>query len=119
MDEGRQLVKGFEWMNLKFTDIKSKLHNDLMVEFAICYVGGHNYNEKIETKIRQIKDSLERTIQDESLSFSQLEVLLSIITNLMVALDKIVGYYEKMNLITSNRLCLRRNNDCSQQLQWK
>ena len=58
-------------MNLTFTDIKSKLHKDSVVEFTTCYVGGYKYNEKIETKIRQIKDSLEKTVQNERLSVSQ------------------------------------------------
>ena len=96
MDKGRQLVKGIEWMKLTF---------------ATCYVGGHNYNDKVETKIRLLKASLERTIQDERLSVSQWEVLSSVTANTILGLDNIVGYYENMNLITSNRLCLKRNND--------
>ena len=41
------------------------------------------------------------------------EALSSVIANTILGLDNIVGYCENMNLLTLNRLCLRRSNDCS------
>ena len=37
-------MKGCESMKLTYTDIKYKLHNNSLVEFDTCPVGGHNYN---------------------------------------------------------------------------
>ena len=41
------------------------------------------------------------------------EALSSVIANTILGLDNIVSYCENMNLLTLNRLCLRRSNDCS------
>ena len=51
INEGSQLVKGCESMRLTFTDINNKLHQDSMVTFGTCPVGGHNYNGKVERRI--------------------------------------------------------------------
>ena len=67
VDEGSQLVKGCESMKLTHTDIKHKLRKDSMMEFDTCPVGGHNYNGKVERRIRQIKESFEKNIQNERL----------------------------------------------------
>ena len=61
IDEGSQLGKGCESMRLTFTDIKNKLHKDLMVTFDTCPVGGHNYNGKVERRILHIRESLEKS----------------------------------------------------------
>ena len=68
-------------MKLTYTDIKHKLHKDSMVEFDTCPVGGHNYNGEFERRIRQIKESFEKNIQNERLSVLQWETLSSVITN--------------------------------------
>ena len=47
IDEGSQLVKGCETMQLCFKDIKGKLHKDMKVEFDTCPVGDHNFNGKV------------------------------------------------------------------------
>ena len=38
-----------------------------MVNFDMCLVGGHNYNGKVERRTSQIKESLEKNIQNERL----------------------------------------------------
>ena len=50
IDEGSQLVKECQTMQLCFKDIKGKLHKDIMVEFDVCSAGGHNFNAKVERK---------------------------------------------------------------------
>ena len=71
VDEGSQLVKGFESIKLTYTDINYKLHKDSMVEFDTCPVEGRNSNEKVERRIRQIKEYFEKTIKNERLSALQ------------------------------------------------
>ena len=61
-------MKGCESMKLTYTDMKYKLHKDLVMEFDTCPVGGHNYNGKVERRIRQIKESFEKNTQTERLS---------------------------------------------------
>ena len=117
VDEGSQLVKGCESMKLTYTDIKRKLHKDSIVEFHTCPVGGHNYNGKVERRIRQIKESFEKNIQNERLSVLQWETISSVIANtindLPFGLGNTISDYENMDLITPNRLRLRRSNDRS------
>ena len=71
IDEESQLVKGCESMWLTFTDIKNKLHTDTMVTFDTCPVGGHNYNGKVERRIRHIWESLDKSCQNGRLSILQ------------------------------------------------
>ena len=34
IDGGKQLIKGWDNMKISFTDIKGKLHRDMIVDFA-------------------------------------------------------------------------------------
>ena len=117
IDEGSQLVKGCGDMRLSYTDIKNKLHKEKLVEFDTCPVGGHNVNGKVERRIRHIKESLEKNVQNERLSIIQWETVSAEIANaindLPLALGNIVSDYENMDLITPNRLRLGRNNERS------
>ena len=58
-------------MSLCFKDIKGKFHKDMMIEFDICQVVRHNFNEKVERKICQIKESLEKSVSNQRLSVLQ------------------------------------------------
>ena len=104
-------------MKLIYTDIKYKLHKDSMVEFDTCPVRGYNYNGKVEMRIRQIKESFEKNIQNERLSVLQWETLSSVIANttndLPIGVGNIISDYENMDLTTPNRLRLGINNDRS------
>ena len=68
IDEGSQLIKGRDNMRLSLTDIIGKLHQDMMADFATCLVGGHNYNRKVERRIKHAKESLEKTVSNQLLS---------------------------------------------------
>ena len=117
VDEGSQLVKGFESIKLTYTDINYKLHKDSMVEFDTCPVEGRNSNEKVERRIRQIKEYFEKTIKNERPSALQWETLSSVVANtindLPIRIANIISDYENMDLITPNQLRLGRNNDRS------
>ena len=88
-----------------------------MGEFGTCPIEGHNYNRKVERRIRQIKPPFEKNIQNERLSVLQWETLSSVIANkindLPIGLGNVISDYENIGLITPNRLRLGRNNDLS------
>ena len=88
-----------------------------MGEFGTCPIEGHNYNSKVERRIRQIKPPFEKNIQNERLSVLQWETLSSVIANkindLPIGLGNVISDYENIGLITPNRLRLGRNNDLS------
>jgi hypothetical protein len=114
IDEGSQLVKGCETMEFSFRDAQHQLHKELNIEFDCCPVGGHNVNGRVERKIRSIKESIERSVQNERLSVMQWETLGASIANsindLPIAKGNIVSDLEHLDLITPNRLKLGRNN---------
>ena len=125
VDERSQLVKGCEVMRLNFTNIRGQLNRDVMVDFNTCPVGGHNFNGKVEWRIRHIKESLEKNVSNQWLSILQWETISAeisgAINNLPLPLGNIVGDFEQMDLITPNRLHLGRNNDRSpvSPIKWK
>ena len=74
-------------------------------------------NGKVERKIREVRKSLEKDIQNERLSVLQWETLVSTISNrindLPLGLGNITSDFESMDLLTPNRLRLGRNNSRS------
>ena len=117
VDEGSQLVKGCETMKLKFWDIKFQLHQDVAVDFEVCPVGGHNFNGKVERKIREVKKSITKTVSNKRLALMQWETLAATIANsinnMPLALGNLTSDLEFMDLLTPNRLKLGRNNERS------
>ena len=81
IDEGNQLIKGYDNIKISFTDIKGKLHRDMMIYFAVCWVGGYNYNGKVERRIKHVKESLEKTISNQRLSVLQWETVAAELLN--------------------------------------
>ena len=116
-DEGSQLIKGCDSMKLKFKDIEGKLYTNYKVEFKPCPVGGHNMHSRVERKIRQIKESLMKTMQHERVSVIEWETLGSQIANsindLPIGFRNVSSDLENIDLITPNRLRLGRNNQRS------
>ena len=117
IDEGSQLKKGCETMLISFRDLKMKLCKDYQVEFNTCPVGGHNFHGKVERKIRLIRESIERSVNNERLSLIQWETLSmqisNSVNNMPIALTKSTSELENADLITPNRLRLGRNNERS------
>ena len=74
-------------------------------------------NGRVERKIRKIKGSIIKSLQNERISLLQWEILASKIANtindLPLALGNIASQFESMDLLTPNRLRLGRNNDQS------
>uniref|UniRef100_A0A7M5XN02 Integrase catalytic domain-containing protein n=1 Tax=Clytia hemisphaerica TaxID=252671 RepID=A0A7M5XN02_9CNID len=117
VDRGSQILKTYNNTTINFHDTKYKLHYHVDVEFELCPVDGHNYNGKVERRIREIKRSLTKSYNDQRLSVLQWETVASEISNcindLPISLGNYVSDFESMDLITPNRLKLGRNNERS------
>ena len=118
VDQGSQIVKGCETMKLKFWDIKFQLHKDVSVDFDVCPVGGHNFNGKVERKIREIKKSIAKSVGHERLALLEWETLAATIANSINNMPLALGNpvnasTEFINLLTPNRLKLGHNNERS------
>ncbi|XP_066914217.1 uncharacterized protein [Clytia hemisphaerica] len=115
IDSGSQLIKGCEDVKIDFHDLRARLHRNYSIEFDISPVGAHNYQGKVERKIKEISRSIERTISQSRLSILQWETVASEISNSLnnmpLALGSITSDFESMDLITPNRLLLGRNNE--------
>ena len=116
-DEGSQLVKGSESMQLKFWDIKFQLHREYGVSFEVCPVDGHNWNGRVERTIQEVKKSLYKSVANERLSIMQWETLSATISNSInnrpLAIRNSKSSLEALDLLTPNRLKLARNNERS------
>ena len=117
IDEGSQLVKACKTMEFNFHDVKNKLYINHSTEFEVCPVGGHNMHGRVERKIKQIKESLEKTIANERLSVLGWETVGAEISNcindLPIGLHSYSTDLENLDLLTPNRLRLGRNNERS------
>ncbi len=118
VDAGSQIVKGCESAELQFWDIRFKLHQSKSIDFEVCPVGGHNFNGKVERKIREIKKSITKAVSNCRLSLLQWETLGATIANSINNMPLALGSFSKsnlecMDLITPNRLKMGRNNERS------
>ena len=71
INEGSQSIKGCDNMRISLTDIKRKLHRDMVVDFVTCPVAGHNYNWTVKRRIKHAKKSLEKTISNQRLKLGR------------------------------------------------
>ena len=113
-DAGSQLVKGCESMTIRFTDLRARLH-EYGVDFQVCPVGAHYMHGRVERKIRHVKDSFAKHLQNHRLSIMQWETLgdqvANSINNMPIAIGNVTKDLENLDLITPNRLMLARNNN--------
>ena len=113
-DAGSQLLKGCQEMVLEFHDIKTQLHKEFGVEFDTCPVGAHYMHGRVERKIRHIRESFSKSLNNDRLSMIQWETLgdqvANTINNLPIALGNTPPDIESIDLLTPNRLMLARNN---------
>ena len=116
-DQGSQLQKACSEMTLKFKDIQGKLNTECGVDFQVCPVGAHYMHGKVEKKIRQIKESMARSLDGYKLSTIGWETLGSEIANcindLPIGVINAKAAIDNLDLLTPNSLMLGRNNDRS------
>ena len=115
-DPGSQLIKGCEGMTICFSDVSHALF-EFGVSYELCPVGAHYMHGKVERKIRHIKESFSKTLQNERLSNIEWETLgiqvANAINNLPIAIGNVTQDLEDIDLLTPNRLLLGRNNNRS------
>ena len=114
-DAGSQLIKGCKDMVLSFSNIKYKLEVEYGVQFNTCPVGSHYVHGKVERKIREVRKSVEKEIQNQRLSIIRWETLgqqiANSINNMPIGIGNKSDCLENLDLITPNRLLLGRNNN--------
>ena len=114
-DPGSQLVKGCKDMVLSFSDIQHKLSVEYGVSFQTCPVGAHYVHGKVERKIKSIRSSLEKELNNQRLSLVQWETLgqqiANSLNNLPLGLGNKSADLENLDILTPNRLLLGRNNN--------
>ena len=115
-DAGSQLVKGCKSMKITFSDLQGQLH-EFGVLFEVCPVGSHYMHGKVERKIKHVKESFDKHMNNNRLSVIQWESLgdqvANSINNLPIGIGNVTKDLENLDLITPNRLLLARNNDRS------
>ena len=104
-------------MKEAFQDARFQLHQQMNVDYEQCSTATHYMHGKVEWKIRQIKESIQKAIINEQLSILQWETLAAEISNsinnLPLAIGNLTGDLENLDLITPNQLRFGRNNDRS------
>ena len=89
----------------------------MMADFKMCPVCRHKYNRKVESRIRLVKESLEKTISNQLLSLIQWKTIAAEVqnafNNLPLAFVNNVGNLGNMDLMTTNRLKHGRNDERS------
>ena len=59
-DEGSQLITGCGSMKIDFQDTRFLLHQQMNVDYEQCPMAAHHMHGKVERKIRQIKESIQK-----------------------------------------------------------
>ena len=67
-DEGSQFVKDCKEMKIDLLDIQQQLSKDSRIDFQTCPVQGHYMNGKVERKIREVNQSIEKSLNNQRLS---------------------------------------------------
>ena len=68
-DAGSQLLKACTTMKLTFRDIQQKL-SEFGVDFQPCPVNAHYMHGKVERKIRHVKETFSKHLQNQRMSLS-------------------------------------------------
>ena len=115
-DEGSQLVKACESMDLSFLDLKNQLLQNVNVDFQTCPVSGHHMHGKVERKIKEVQKSIITSFNNHRFSILQWETIVTqianSINNMPLALNSYTDH-EISDILTPNRLLMGRNNDRS------
>ena len=102
-------------MIISFSNMKYVLEVERGIQFFTCPVGSHYVHGKVERKIREVRSSIDKTLQKRRLSILQWETLAqqisNSINNLPIGLGSKVDSLENLDLLTPNRLLLGRNNN--------
>ena len=119
-DQGKNVESGARNVEIDWVDIKGKFHRSCGLEVDTCGVGGHHQHGKVERKIRQIKESFEKSFHNVRLSVLQWQTVADETANSINNMPIGTGSSRNVNLelddldiITPNRLKFGRNNERS------
>ena len=105
-DKGSQLITGCGHIKIDFRDARFQLQLQIHIDYDQCPTAAHHMHGKVERTIRQIKESIEKTIMNEQLLILQWETLpaqiSNSISNLSLVTGNITGDLENLDLITPN-----------------
>ena len=90
-DKGSQLITDCDSMKIDFQDARFQLHQQMNVDYEQCPTVPHHMHGKVERKIRQTKESIQKTIMNERLSILQWEALAAQISNSINNLPIAIG----------------------------
>ena len=107
-------------MEVDWIDVKYQLHSDKGVQVEVCPVGDHHQHGKVERKVRQIKETMERSMLGYRLTALTWQTVSDSVSNVinnlpisrgMSSMSGIMEDVGDLDLITPNRLRFGRNND--------
>ena len=109
-----QLVKGCNYMVIKYSSLQGKLSTEYGVEYRKCPVGTHYMHGKVERKIQHIKKSISKELNNRRPSVIRWETICAQIANsvnnMPIGLGGKVECIENLDILTPNHLILGRNN---------
>ena len=117
-DQGKNIESAAKTVEIDWIDVKGMLHKSYGVEVDTCGVGGHHQHGKVERKIRQIKETFNKSLHNVRISVLQWQTVAEETANSINNLPIGVGNSRNSNLelddldiITPNRLRFGRNNE--------
>ena len=117
-DQGKNIESAARTVEIDWIDVKGQLHKSYGVEVDTCGVGGHHQHGKVERKIRQIKETFNKSFHNTRISVLQWQTVAEETSNSINNLPVGVGNSRNANLelddldiITPNRLRFGRNNE--------
>ena len=119
-DQGSNIESAIDNVEIDWIDVKGRLNKSYGVDMNTCGVGGHHQHGKVERKIRQIKETYQKSFHNERLSVLQWQTVATETANCINNLPIGTGSSRNINLelddldiITPNRLRFGRNNERS------
>ena len=116
IDQGSQLVKAAEEMELVIVDVQHQLESKFQVgiEYQVCPVTGHSHHGLVERSIREVKKLFDMIYNPLKLDIMSYETAFHFIANELNNLPFGLGSKSEdlgsLDLLTPNRLLLGRNN---------
>ena len=116
IDRGSQLLKFFQDLQLTAKDLESEINNKTQgLKVEVIPTAAHSFQSLIERSHRELKKFLNTSFQGIKLSPLALEtamqIIVSDINDLPICLGSNYENFDRMDLITPNRLVFGRNSD--------
>ena len=97
-DQGKNIESAAQTVEIDWIDVKGQLHKSYGVEVDTCGVGGHHQHGKVERKIRQIKETFNKSLHNVRISVLQWQTVAEETANSINNLTIGVGNSRNSNL---------------------